>query len=152
MGIFTHEIVLLDVLFKEARDSQSCFLVSAVSYRFQQCCWHRWNRFTDTAETLDLILIAVSTVSLTTQKPFQWCHWHRRNNFSSVNDNAEMVDIFCGWNPYDILNLMIMVVSAVTLLKWFPRWHSHRWNSNNVNYLGEYEAICETVLACESGP
>jgi hypothetical protein len=53
---------------------------------------------------------------------------------------------------------------------WFLRCHWYRWNgfrgvidtaefvsavsltSNNVDYFGEYEAICETVLACESGP
>jgi hypothetical protein len=56
-------------------DPHSCFLgvidtaeiVSAVSLTprkpIQRCQWHRWNRFSsiiDTAETLDLILIAVS--------------------------------------------------------------------------------------------
>jgi hypothetical protein len=28
----------------------------------------------------------------------------------------------------------------------------HRWNSNIIYFLGEYEAICETALSRESGP
>jgi hypothetical protein len=58
---------------------------------FLRCQWHRWNCFSgviDTAETLDLILIAVSAVSLTSLKPFQRCHWYRGNRFSGINDTA----------------------------------------------------------------
>jgi hypothetical protein len=101
--------------------------VSAVSLTprkpIQRCQWHRWNRFSsiiDTAETLDLILIAVSAVSLTPLKRFQRCQWH---SWNSATKN------FCGWNPYDIFNFTIMVVSEALLipLKRFQRCHWHRW-------------------------
>jgi hypothetical protein len=38
---------------------------------------------------------------------------------------------------------------SLTPLKPF-HWHSG--NSDNVEFLSEYEAVCETVLARESGP
>jgi hypothetical protein len=114
-------------------------------------------------------------------KPFRiWLRIRRENCFSGVNDTAEMVSAvsmtllkfgklnFWCWNPYDILNFTIMVVSAVSMTPRKQLWGSglkyqqcqwHRWNgfkgvidSNNVDFLGKYEAICKTVLACESGP
>jgi hypothetical protein len=59
-------------------------------------------------------------VSLTPLKRFQRCQWHRWN---SAKKN------FCGWNPYDVLNFTIMVVSAVSLipLKPFQQCHWHHW-------------------------
>jgi hypothetical protein len=46
------------------------------------------------------------------------------------------------------------IVSAVSMtpLKSFQRCQWHRWNSNIIDFLGEYEAICETALGHESGP
>jgi hypothetical protein len=64
-------------------------------------------------------------------------HWsfHRWNRFSGVIDPAE-------------------IVSAVSVTPWtaFQRCKWHRWNSNIINFLGEYEAICKTALGRESGP
>jgi hypothetical protein len=119
---------------KEARDSQSRFSVSAVSYRFQRCHWHRWNFRNDPHSCFRGVIDTAETISAVSLTPL---------NFGKKN--------FCGWNPYDVLNFTIMVVSAVSLipLKPFQRCHWHRWNSNNVDFLGEYQAICETVLACQ---
>jgi hypothetical protein len=61
MGIFTHEIVLLDVFFKMRYGTLK------VIFRFQRC-HPNFSGVIDTAETLDLILIAVSAVSLTPLK------------------------------------------------------------------------------------
>jgi hypothetical protein len=99
---------------KEARDSQSRFSVSAVSYRFKRCHWHCGNRFSsvnDTAET-------VSAVSLTPRKLFQWCQCHQWNGFSGVIDTAEI-------RPTKIFVVEITMISRSW---WFPRCHWYRWN------------------------
>jgi hypothetical protein len=38
------------------------------------------------------------------------------------------------------------------VLNRFPQGHWPRWNSNIVDFLGNYEAICETELGRELGP
>jgi hypothetical protein len=68
--------------------------------------------------------------------------WWFQRCFRGVNDTAET-------------SMRIRSkVSAVSLTprKWFQQCHRHRLNSNNVDYFGEYEAICKTILAFESGP
>jgi hypothetical protein len=60
MGIFTHEIVLLDVLFKNEIGTLK------VVFMFHRC-HPNFSGVIDTAET-------VSAVSLTPRKPIQRCH------------------------------------------------------------------------------
>jgi hypothetical protein len=67
-----------------------------------------------------------------------WClkylwyfKFHDHGGFSGVIDTAE-------------------TISAVSVTPLKQLWGSGL-NSNNVDYLGEFEAICETVLARESG-
>jgi hypothetical protein len=55
--------------------------------------------------------------------------------FSGVNDTAEIVSAV-----------------SIALQKSFQRCQWHRWNSNIIDFLGEYEAIYETALGRESGP
>jgi hypothetical protein len=121
--------------------------ISAVSMTplkpFHRCQWHRWNRFSgviDTAETLDLILIAVSAVSLTPLKPFQWCHWYRGNRFSGVIDTAETTMILkfkiaLGFQPQNLF------------FAEFKRCQWHRWN----NFRGVNDTA-ETVSAVSMTP
>jgi hypothetical protein len=80
----------------------------------------------------------------------------------------------CGWHPYEIFHFIITKISAVytaeivlavsntlemamtikskvsavslTPGNGFQPCYSHRWYSIIIDYLGEYEAICETVL------
>jgi hypothetical protein len=48
----------------------------------------------------------------------------------------------------------VTLISAVpfTPRKSFQRCQWHHWNSNIIDFLGEYESICETALGRESGP
>jgi hypothetical protein len=41
---------------------------------------------------------------------------------------------------------------SMTLLKRFQQGNWPRWNSNIVDFLGEYDVKCETALSRESGP
>jgi hypothetical protein len=124
----------------------------------------------------DIIGISTTAVSLTPLKQFPQCQWHRWNDFSGVNDSAETAmrirskvsavsmkplnfgkKKFCGWNPYDILNFTIMVVSVVSLkplkLKQFPRCQWHRRNSYEDQVLS-FRNLCDTTETekrlCES--
>jgi hypothetical protein len=114
----------------------------------------------DTAEILHLIIIAISTVSLTPLKSFKRCQWHHWNQFSVVNNTAEIWQKkFCRWHPHAIFHFTIMVFFSVVALiprKWlcqsclkFQWCHWHCRNSNIIDYFGEYEAICETVLTID---
>jgi hypothetical protein len=114
-------------------------IVSAVSMTplksFQRCHWHSAKKFCSPHEIFNFAITMTSAMSRTPLKSFQQCHWHRWNRFSGVNYTAE-------------------IVSAITMTprKSFQRCHWHRCNSNNIDFLGEYEAICETALGRESGP
>jgi hypothetical protein len=95
----------------------------------------------------------ISAVSMTPRKSFQRFHWHRWNSAKK----------FCSKCPYEIFHFAIKIISAVSMtpLKPFQRCQLHhwnrfsgvnyRWNSNIIDFLGEYEAICETALGRESG-
>jgi hypothetical protein len=122
----------------------------------------------DTAETLDLILIAVSAVSLTPRKLFQRYQWHRWKhhdremktiigisttkifspNFSGVKNDFE--------SPYLILKITSSkTISWVNILIRCNYFKQKKLRNSKLHfgdfrsdYLGEYEAICETVSAC----
>jgi uncharacterized protein YmfQ (DUF2313 family) len=108
--------------------------------RKSRCQLHRWNRFIGVIDTTEIrqknSVVNVPMTFFTLPSPWlQRCQLHRWNRFSGVNDTAE-------------------IVSAVSMTprKSFQRCQCHRWNSNVIDFLGEYEAICETALGRESGP
>jgi hypothetical protein len=91
---------------------------------------------------------------------FQRCHIY----FSGVIDTAEIVSVVSmkprkfEYNRFSRRNSAKNSVFNVpkkffTLpTPWYQRYKWHRWNSNIIDFLGEYEAICETALGRESGP
>jgi hypothetical protein len=86
-------------------------------------------------EIFHFAITVISAVSMTPLKSIQPCQWHQGNCFSGVNYTAELVSAV-----------------SMTQLNLFQRCQWHRWNSNIIDFLGEYKAIWETALGRESGP
>jgi hypothetical protein len=72
-------------------------------------------------------------------KPFRiWLRIRRDNRFESRQNRIQRGHMYISaW--------------SMTPLKRFQRGHWQSWNSNIVDFLGEYEAIGETALGRESG-
>jgi hypothetical protein len=86
-------------------------------------------------------------------KPF--CIWHRirrDNRFESRQNRCQR----CHWHRWNSAkkNSVVDVPMKFFTLpsSWFQWCQWHCWNSNIIDFLGEYEAICETDLGLESGP
>jgi hypothetical protein len=76
---------------------------------------------------------------------FQRCQWHRWNSAKKILW-LKSLWYFKFHDPggFSGVNETISAVS-MTPRKRFQRCHWHLWNSNNVDFLSEYKAICETV-------
>jgi hypothetical protein len=154
MGIFVIDIFLLDFPFTgRKRNSKVCL-------RFQLCDIY----FSGVVDNEEIF----SAVSLTLRKSFQRCKWHRWDFYKKFWRNFSLChysDLSGGLTLLKSCQRRLRpdfhshfsdvvdadeTISAVSLTPWkrFHRCNWHHWTSNIINFLGEYEALCELALAC----
>jgi hypothetical protein len=93
--------------------------------------WHRWIRFRDLIETTESFTKMSKSdpaVSLTPWDLIPRSHWNHRKRSRGLIETA----------------------GSDTAVSWRPR--NPNFTKDYLDFINEYEAICETALARESGP